>query len=481
MSGRLRFWRPGSFLELLLAAFLVFAVPFFAVGGWMVITMERLVQEGGSVLDATLDAGALRRQVDRQLAGLERSAKQWQVLGDPLLRVQVEALHARLDTTLARHANDSRDEGERAAVDALRRQAAGIVGALMQSAPEETAFARAVADFDRLGVLAQQLEQAGDTAQERRISLLRERVGRLARYLAVAAITMLAGGIGLAFLLARMLARPVATLDAAVGGLGDGGLTSPVQVRGPRDLVALGDRIEWLRQRLADVERQRIRYLQHVSHDLKTPLAALREGTSLLSDGSLGALTDGQREVAGILVDNARRLQRQLERLLAFAGTPPADAVRRQPVRIDALVRRVVESQRLQSAARQIDVDLQGVKPMRAAVDEDMFRVIVDNLLSNAIRFSPPNGRIVFTLDETPDTLKLRVSDQGPGVPLLHRERIFEPFFTLGPQGEADDGTGLGLAIAREHARLHGGDLRLVPNEEGQPGACFELEIPDHR
>ncbi len=90
-------------------------------------------------------------------------------------------------------------------------------------------------------------------------------------------------------------------------------------MRGPADIEKLGRQLEWLRLRLLELAQERNRFLRHMSHELKTPLANIREGTELLMDGAVGELASGQREVTGILRENGLRLQRMIENLLSFS------------------------------------------------------------------------------------------------------------------------------------------------------------------
>ena len=118
---------------------------------------------------------------------------------------------------------------------------------------------------------------------------------------------------------ALVLARPIRQIDAAISAIGHGQLSEPVKVQGPSDLQALGRQLEWLRVRLQDIAEERNRFLRHMSHELKTPLANIREGTELLMEGAVGSLNGEQREVASILRDNSLRLQRLIENLLSYS------------------------------------------------------------------------------------------------------------------------------------------------------------------
>ena len=118
-----------------------------------------------------------------------------------------------------------------------------------------------------------------------------------------------------------LITRPIRQIDAAIRRLGGGQFRVPVAVSGPQDLEQLGERLEWMRRELLDVEEQKNRFLRQVSHELKTPLTALREGAELLSEEAVGKLTPEQREIAEILRHNSVELQKLIEDLLSFGAS----------------------------------------------------------------------------------------------------------------------------------------------------------------
>src|SRR5205814_7781267 len=143
----------------------------------------------------------------------------------------------------------------------------------------------------------------------------------------------------IALALTRYIARPISEIDAAIRQLGGADFSRPIAVRGPEDLRYLGRRLDWLRRRLDEFETQKNRFLRHVSHELKTPLTALREGTELLHDQVAGPLAPPQRQVVSIMRDNSIKLQRLIEELLDYQRALHAAAsLEMQPVQLDRLV-----------------------------------------------------------------------------------------------------------------------------------------------
>jgi two-component system sensor histidine kinase GlrK len=118
-----------------------------------------------------------------------------------------------------------------------------------------------------------------------------------------------------------LFGRPIRAIDRAISELGRGTFSRPISISGPADLERLAAQLEWLRGRLLDLAQEKNRFLRHMSHELKTPLANIREGTELLMDGAVGELQSAQREVTAILRDNGMKLQRLIENLLSFSAS----------------------------------------------------------------------------------------------------------------------------------------------------------------
>jgi two-component system sensor histidine kinase GlrK len=270
--------------------------------------------------------------------------------------------------------------------------------------------------------------------------------------------------------------RPLRQLEQAIAHLGENRFDAPVAVGGPADLVQLGRQLDWLRQRLSELEAHRERTLRHVSHELKTPLTALREGVALLRDEVPGPLGPSQREVVAILEHNVLGLQRQIEGLLSVN----ASVLERRPpvgrsVDLCAFLNEVARRRELHSQARGLALHIEAPKQM-VVLDAEKLAVIVDNLLSNAIDFSPEGGKISVRATLAAGRLSLDVLDQGPGIAPEDVERIFEPFV----QGRRSasiprKGSGVGLSIVRELARALGGNVQVVPSSAG---AHLRVELP---
>jgi len=275
-----------------------------------------------------------------------------------------------------------------------------------------------------------------------------------------------------------LIARPIRQLDLAIRQMGTADFTHAIEVNGPQDMRYLGQRLEWLRVRLHELETQQTQFLRHVSHELKTPLTAVREGAELLRDRVGGELSPQQQEIVRIVRENTLQLQRLIEDLLNYHQTRSIEPQTLGPVPLADVIRRVVREHKLAALARMITFEAR-VKQAIVIGDGEKIRAIVDNLLSNAIKYSPRSGLIAIDLFADGGNAVLEVADQGPGVDPDDRPRIFESFYQGKPAPEGRiKGSGLGLAIAREYALAHGGGIELLDRSDGKRGARFRVWLP---
>jgi two-component system sensor histidine kinase GlrK len=216
-----------------------------------------------------------------------------------------------------------------------------------------------------------------------------------------------------------------------------------------------------------------------MSHELKTPLANIREGTELLLEGAVGSLGAEQREVTGILRDNSLRLQRLIENLLSYSEWQARRSeLELGEIRVLPLVKSAIETYQLPINAHGLRLDLQ-VPDLTLTADREKLKLILDNLISNAVKFTPDGGTITLraAYDDEGRHLLLDVADNGPGIPVDERPRIFEAFYQgATPQGGLVRGTGIGLSVVQEFVHAHGGSIEIVDGEFA--GAHFRVCLP---
>lgn len=464
----------GSFRQLLLVAFMLIAALLGGTALRAVVILDRLMAQSSEEAVRALELNAASQALAARTAGMERAARQSLVLNDSLLRRRFED-----ETRSARAAMQQMAGRGLQGPDTLlwRLQVETIAGLLDGSVVSALERERNVAaEFRELDAINSRLAATIQTMIQERNQALRAQLdasrSRLTQQvlLAIALATALAVGLGV------WLARPFRRMQQAVVDLGENRLEQPINIPGPSDVRRLSQQLEWLRLRLTELDADKARFLRHVSHELKTPLAALREGVALLQDGVTGQMTEGQLEVVQILQQNTVVLQGQIEALLQFnAAAFEARQLQRRKTDLLALLNKQVLSQRLQSQAAQLRVDVVG-EALWLQVDAEKLGAAIGNLLSNAIRFAPRGSTITIALSTAEDNVHIDFHDQGPGVAEVDRDRVFEPFYRgeRQPAG-AVRGTGIGLSIVQEYVVAHGGRVWLLSDTSG---GHFRIQIP---
>jgi two-component system sensor histidine kinase GlrK len=277
------------------------------------------------------------------------------------------------------------------------------------------------------------------------------------------AAALIPGTLILVLFFVLIVSRPRRQIDRAIRELGQGEYSRPISVSGPTDLETLGRQLEWLRLRLAESTEEKNKFLRHMSHELKTPLANIREGTELLLDGAVGELDRQQQEVTGILRENSVKLQQLIENLLTFSAWQAKTAsLAISEFELKPLVFSVLSQHRLVISSREIKLRLE-IAPIKVRADEGKLRLVLENLLSNAMKFTPEKGTIAIRAEMQGDDLVLEIADSGPGIAPEDAPRIFEAFFQgRRLQGGPVGGTGIGLSVVNECVQAHGGTIALA-------------------
>ena len=468
--------RPRSLTGLILLGFMLVSLPLLAGVVSAAFQMTRLSDSSQRLVAYGVDATRYSQVLVRQIAAMERSARLFQLLGRPELLEVFQENHRRMGEVLSALEALPGDTARGDAAGRLRQTAAELAAGVESG--ERRDMAQALGRFGELSRTGGQLATLASRQIGQELEEVRKQTEQARRRLLWQALALVPISLALAFLFTLLLARPIRDLDRSIRELGHGRLDQPVRVRGPVDLEALGGQIEWLRVRLLEISEERERFLRHMSHEFKTPLASIREGTELLLDGSVGPMPAEQLEVASILRENSLRLQRLIENLLSFAAwQAQVRGLELSDFKLEPLVRFVAESHQLSIAANDLQLDLQ-VEDLAIKADRAKLSLVLDNLLSNAIKFSPDGGRILICARRVGDCeWSLEVSDEGPGVPEGHQERIFEAFYQADtPQGGRVRGTGIGLSVVKEFVLAHGG--RVTCENRESAGARFVVTMP---
>lgn len=472
------FWRVISAQSALVA--LVLGVSLYAV-----MALNSLAHLTSSIV--AVDSSCIEQEKGLVKIFLEqiRAAKKFMILNEPIFHdsfrqggehfaAAVHRLEAVVDT-----------DRERELLDYIKSLHAGYVQQFELSAASPQSWEQAS------GPIGESILQATDDLIKLREQLTISKAKEAQAQAQFAAATLAWLGVGgvlaavlLAYFSARSVTRPLRELAKAMRYVGEGEFNRNVEIKAPPEIQRLADDFNWMAGRLAELDQMKADFIAHVSHELRTPLTAMREGTALLLEEIPGPISASQREILEVLRNNSDRLFRSICTVLDLSKMN-AGLMEYQlfPCDILTLIERSVQS--VQLIARKKNISLRTELPENIPLmllDEGRIEQVLDNLLGNALKFTPEGGEVCVTAavkieaDDSHPCVEVRVSDSGPGIPREDHERVFERFFQ-GPQsGSSRQGTGLGLTVASHVVRDHHGRIWL---ESGPgKGSTFIFTLP---
>lgn len=287
------------------------------------------------------------------------------------------------------------------------------------------------------------------------------------------------------FFLARDLSAPMTRLERAIKAIGEGELEYQVQLRGSGDdeMHDLARELNRMAQKLKAAESMRAEFFSFVSHELRSPLTSMRGFVETLQ--AAPDFTDiDRREIYEIIHEESDRLLRMIGELLDISRIEAGSPLSLQKQRFEAgrHLERVAEIMRGHTRLHTLKV-IKKSSPAWIEADPDKFDQILINLVSNAIKYSPDGGDVILKLEETPDALRISITDSGVGMDATHCEHIFEKFYRVSEKNSVThnrlsriEGAGIGLYLTRALVEAHGGKIS-VASEVGV-GSTFSVELP---
>ena len=471
----MRFTVATSVRRLILLGYILVVLPLMIALISTIYQVDSLSRQMQKTLFETSSTTESSRIIISQVLNLERTAGQYWVLREAALlqryQVQRQQLLNRIESFRENELNPVILER----IAQLTSAEEELYKKLKQAAKESNG-ASELNNLSDLSALVSVLPEDISRNVSEKSGAMSARIDNVERLLLFQAVALIPLALLIATVFSVLITRPLQQLGHIINKLGSADFTNPVSVEGPQDIQQLGRRLDWLRLQLAELDQQKLVFLQHVSHELKTPLTAIREGIALLQDRVAGPLTPDQAEIVDILHINDLQLQKEVEALLDFNlalnQEKPNNA---ELILFDELIENTIAKHQLEIMSRSITMYTNLAK-ISLKGNRVQLTTVIDNLLSNAIKHSPKNSAIEISLIEHKQHAQLDIIDNGPGIAPLDEMRIFEPFYqgSHAPQGSVS-GTGLGLAIANRYVLLHHGSINVIKSKNG---AHFRIYLP---
>jgi signal transduction histidine kinase len=439
---------------------------------WNVVVTRQLTEAHRSLADSGIPAVRLEIGLLEHVGALRRTEGRYAILRDPaflaLFRERARAatgdldrleglLQTRVERDLLREARGN--------LDAYLQLVEG--GRVVPTGQEHPATS--------LEDTLERLYRVSTTeVQMRQVTL--ESLAESTRALSLAALVA-AGliGLGLGTFAVARVARPLHRLRTATQAVAAREFSEPLEVTGPSEIRDLTGAFNRMAERLGEIDRLKDEFFTSISHDLRTPLSAIRWSADLLHTGALGPLSEKQLRLAETIQSSSLRLLTLVGQIVELgrlrAGRLQLDV---KPTELRAMVSRALDEVRPLAELGELRLDLD-VPPDLPLVAADAGRVqqVIVNLLGNAVRFTPAGGHVVVSARAQADEVAVRVADTGIGIPADLLPKIFDAY-EQAHRGRG--GTGIGLTVVRGLVEAHGGRVS-VQSDEGR-GSTFTFTLP---
>ena len=280
---------------------------------------------------------------------------------------------------------------------------------------------------------------------------------------AISLVVAVAAAVALAIVLARRLAVPLQSIGRAARRIADGDYAARVPRDGPEEVASLADSFNQMAAALEEQERLRRDFITNAAHELKTPLTNLTGYLEALRDGVIpaeAATYDSLLEETERLV----RLSSSLDDLAAGEADLGLDELR--DLDLGQAVRAAAELASAAAVRHELTLDVEVPDGLAARANPDRLAQVLGNLLQNAVRYTPPGGRVLVRADRRPGDVLVTVSNTGPGIPEADLPRVFERFYRVDKSRDRSrGGAGIGLAIVRQLVEAMGGHVGVSSND----------------
>ncbi len=474
----------SSLSQWVLASFLLVTLPLVLVIVDVVIEVENYNQQSQKTLFQTVSSNENSRIILERVVSMERSIRQFLVLNEEeIFQSYLTHRNKFIDASKTLKTKNL-DDSILKKIEQLSRTETNFYNEFIKEYQEkkQPIKIKSLSVFDDLTHQARALLAEGEERLGVEAEILAKSSQRVRQRLVYSALASIPLALFLGIILVNLLTRPIKSIGKAIRSLGEEGYDQEISIKGPKDLRELGLHLNWLRKKLSELEYEKQQFIRNISHELKTPLATLKEGTNLLDENLVGELNAEQQEIVQLMKMGNITINDLVDNLLEYQKAISTNVeVKLTKFELAPLINRVLNDYKLVLKNRKIDVKV-NLCDASIEADQDKIRVIMSNLISNAIKFSPEGGLIGLSLEVEGDELVLVVEDQGEGVAEESKHLIFEEFYQgATPKSWSIKGSGLGLALVKYYLKFHRGRIELLQSNGLFCGARFSLRLPINR
>jgi two-component system sensor histidine kinase GlrK len=474
-----------SLKSLIVLGFVIAVIPLFLAVMYAVFGMRETSALGRTINSQVFEQTKAIRLVLQKTADIERKARLFVLLSDPLVRQPYEqqsydstraSFKQALGTLLKLHV----DNKIALSVNELSEKENLIYQQIISSASEDNLKLPVDEAFQGFRESSYSLSREFESHVDHQFNELRQQSESLEQGLLTKGLVLL--GISFIFIviLLSILSRSMRQLDTSIRRLGSRDLKAPIVISGPSDMRYLGNRLEWLRTHLMELEVSKQQFMQNVAREIKQPLASIRASAEHLAKVTDEEPVSVRQDVALQLCNNVDKLETVSEELVRYTQIHSKQEMNiKATLNMEHLLESVIEDFQPVIQAKSISLK-KLVRPVEISGVEEQLRSVIAKLLSNAVKYSPVEGEIRIMLRDSGMQMELEIEDEGPGIEPNERSHVFEPFFRgkSVPNDEYTEGSGLGLSIVREYVANHQGKIDIIDSRQDQQGARIRVQIP---
>lgn len=484
-SATSTFFSQMSIYKLTLLGFILVTFPLVTILISSANYVNKLTEQSTNAIYHVAQLTQLKRKLDDAINKMERSASQYVVLKDyELLQVFQRQQNILINTIEKTHKSE-RDLALKQHLNTLRSQCKLIKSLVLSDQIENLSLAQLQLTFKTLHTLANKVGKRSGIVANQQVKAI-EQTTQAIRNTILTRLYIIPITLFVAVVFILLITKPLKRLVNKIKRLEQGDFEQEITLTGPPEIVNIVNALEQMRVRLHSLELQKSSFIRHISHELKTPLAAIREGTELIYDNSVGSLNEDQQEICNIIRGSVTRLQRLIEDLLAFNIVLDSTSLHGlERVNLPELINNACEVRKLEIQSKKIKLICTG-SPCHIYSNSKQLSVILDNILSNAIKYSPIEGRITINYLSKPNNILLTLIDEGTGIAPNIKEKVFDAFYQgQAPVGNKIKGSGLGLTIVKELLLRLSGSIAITDahkyHAKNNQGTCVSITLPNRQ
>jgi len=481
---RLKFKNILSLKSLIILGFVIAVIPLFLAVMYAAFGMRETSALGRTINSQVFEQTKNIRLVLQKASDIERKARLFVLLSDPALRQpyereSYESARASFKQSLDSLLKLNIDNKIALLVNELSEKENLIYQQIIASTTENDPGLPVDEAFQGLRESSAALSREFENHVEHEFNELRHQSESLEQGLLIKGAVLLVISFICITILLVILSRSMRQLDASIRRLGSGELEQPITVTGPADLRYLGNLLEWLRTHLRELEVSKQQFMHNVAREIELPLQSLREGVELLVNEA-DEVNGSRQDITRNLNANVEKLKTVSEELVRYSQINSKPEMNKKGrVNMKDLLESVIEEFQAPIQTKSISLKML-VRPIEISGVREQLRNIIEQLMSNAVKYSPVGGEIRIMLRGSGTQVELEVEDEGPGIEADERAHVFEPFFRgkASPFDEGVEGPGLGLAIVKEYVANHQGKVDIIDPRQDQNGARIRVQLP---